>query len=170
MHTTMQTHAYDQEQAQAILRRALAQQQEQSELSQPGAFSHEQLRQMAAELGVEAAALDRAARDWSAEERDARERRRFVARRRREFLAHLAPYLLVSALLVAINLLSGARHFWAIWPLLGWGIGILSHGMCALRTSGEGFEREFRQWRQSERARRQASAAGESGARAGTTA
>ena len=147
MHTTMRKQGYDEEEAQAILRRALRQSEPGGELSRPGAFSHERLRQMAAELGVEAAVLDEVARDWAAEEQAARERRQFIAGRRREFLAHLAPYVLVSALLVAINLLSGARHFWAVWPLLGWGIGILSHGMAALRTSGENFEREFQQWR-----------------------
>ena len=139
----MQRHSYRQEEAQAILRRALRQ----TAPPEGGAFSHEALRQMAAELGIDAAALDRAAREWDAEEREARERREFAASRRREFLARLAPYLLVNALLVAINLATGAGHFWAVWPILGWGIGIFSHGRCALRTAGEGFEKEFQEWR-----------------------
>jgi hypothetical protein len=147
--STMQRHDYAQEEAEAILRRALRQSEQQNH-PQPGAFSHEQLRQMAAEMGIEAAVLDQAAHEWTAEEQMVRERRQFIAGRRREFLAHLAPYLLVNALLVSINLLTGARYFWAIWPILGWGMGIASHAVDALRTSGDCFEKEFQQWRQSQ--------------------
>jgi hypothetical protein len=31
-------------------------------------------------------------------------------------------YLVVSALLVAIWVLTGAGYFWPIWPILGWGL------------------------------------------------
>lgn len=135
---------YKQEEAQAILRRALRETS-----SAEGIFSHEQLRDMAAELGVDAATLDKAAAQWSAQEKEGRERRQFASLRRREFLAHLVPYLLVNALLVTINVVTGAGYFWAVWPMLGWGIGIVSHGLCAWRTGGESFEKEFQQWRAS---------------------
>ncbi len=40
---------------------------------------------------------------------------------------HLRSYLMVMALLVAIWALTGAGYFWPVWPMLGWGIGVLSH-------------------------------------------
>ncbi|CAN5300664.1 hypothetical protein BH20ACT9_BH20ACT9_01130 [soil metagenome] len=40
---------------------------------------------------------------------------------------HVARYLAVMALLVAVWALTGAGYFWPVWPMLGWGIGLLSH-------------------------------------------
>lgn len=44
------------------------------------------------------------------------------------FYVHAAVYLLVIAILVAINVLSG-ENWWAQWPALGWGVGLLGHGL-----------------------------------------
>ena len=56
---------------------------------------------------------------------------------RREFTEHLRTYLAVMALLVAIWALTGMGYFWPIWPMLGWGISVFSHGSSqrALRPS-----------------------------------
>ena len=45
------------------------------------------------------------------------------------FRIHLAAYVLVNALLIAINLIFTPNTLWFYWPLLGWGIGILAHGL-----------------------------------------
>lgn len=136
----MNTQHYRPKDAQEILRRALARP------TPTDAFSHAQLRAMAAELDIDAETLDRTAAEWQAEQEQADARRRFIAARRRGFLGHLIPYLAVNTGLIAANLLTDRADFWAIWPLLGWGIGLLSHGLCALRTHGDGFEADFRQW------------------------
>lgn len=44
------------------------------------------------------------------------------------FWIHLATYVFVSALLVTINLVSDPERFWALWPVVGWGIGVAAHG------------------------------------------
>ena len=44
-----------------------------------------------------------------------------------EDAAHAVRYLAVMALLVAVWALTGAGYFWPVWPMLGWGIGLLSH-------------------------------------------
>lgn len=50
------------------------------------------------------------------------------------FGAHATSYLLVMALLVTIWLLtSPGGYFWPVWPMLGWGIGLASHGLATLR-------------------------------------
>ena len=40
---------------------------------------------------------------------------------------HLASYLSVIAALWLIWALTGAGHPWPIWPMLGWGVGLLGH-------------------------------------------
>ena len=48
---------------------------------------------------------------------------------KRGFQGHLAIYLAVNALLVAIWAFTGAAYFWPIWPILGWGIGVVLNGV-----------------------------------------
>ena len=54
-------------------------------------------------------------------------------KKRLDFRSHLATYLIICGFLFAINLFSGAGpgHLWAIWPALGWGIGVAFHGLSA---------------------------------------
>ncbi|OQY26834.1 MAG: hypothetical protein B6244_12665 [Candidatus Cloacimonetes bacterium 4572_55] len=49
----------------------------------------------------------------------------------KEFYNHLGSYLIVNLFLMALSLMT--KSFWFIFPLLGWGIGILSH---AAKTFG----------------------------------
>ena len=46
-------------------------------------------------------------------------------RKKSEFKAHLLAYVTVNALLVGIWAVSGAGYFWPVFPLLGWGIGVI---------------------------------------------
>jgi len=49
---------------------------------------------------------------------------------RKEFFIHLAVYIVVNIMLVLIWAFPGGRGFpWFIFPLGGWGIGLLSHGL-----------------------------------------
>lgn len=43
------------------------------------------------------------------------------------FYWHLVMYLLVNAVLVVINLLTSPVYLWFIWPLIGWGVGLIFH-------------------------------------------
>jgi hypothetical protein len=52
------------------------------------------------------------------------------------FSIHLAVFILVNALLVFINLAFSPGRLWVKWPLLGWGIGILFHGLAVFLFSG----------------------------------
>jgi hypothetical protein len=52
------------------------------------------------------------------------------------FKAHATSYLLVMALLVTVWLLTTpGGYFWPIWPALGWGIGLVSHGLATRGAS-----------------------------------
>lgn len=55
------------------------------------------------------------------------EQARKQAHSEKEFYGHLATYLVVISGLVAINLLTSPDTIWFIWPLLGWGVGLLGH-------------------------------------------
>ena len=52
------------------------------------------------------------------------------------FKIHFAAYVGVNLLLIAINLLTTPDELWFYWPLLGWGIGIIAHGVAVYYTSG----------------------------------
>jgi len=60
------------------------------------------------------------------------------------FLIHLLIYLCVNAGLALVNYFAPleegqVRNLWFIWPLLGWGIGILAHGL-AVQLGGRSKE------------------------------
>ena len=44
------------------------------------------------------------------------------------FRSHLLSYVIVNAGLVAINLTTSPEHLWFVWPMVGWGIGLVAHG------------------------------------------
>jgi hypothetical protein len=91
-----------------------------------GELSHEDLLATAREIGISEQAIERAAIEVAAEHR---RRSELVDMRRdqwRGFIAHLIPYVMVNALLVMINALT-TRFPWALFPALGWGIGLASH-------------------------------------------
>ena len=45
------------------------------------------------------------------------------------FYMHLVTYVLVIGFLTIVNLTVYPRNLWVIWSALGWGIGILLHGL-----------------------------------------
>lgn len=52
-------------------------------------------------------------------------------KKKTEFRSHLTSYLVTCAFLFGINLLTSPSYLWAIWPTLGWGIGIAFHAFDA---------------------------------------
>ena len=46
---------------------------------------------------------------------------------KRDFRTHLTVYLVVNAMLVAIWAFTGADFFWPIFPIAGWGVGLILH-------------------------------------------
>ena len=61
------------------------------------------------------------------------EERYFQAKKRVEeikgFYGNLIAYIVVNIGLMVINLLTSPEYLWFFWPMLGWGIGVLFHGM-----------------------------------------
>jgi hypothetical protein len=48
--------------------------------------------------------------------------------RSRDVRRQLFAYVAVNVLLVVVWAATGAGYFWPIWPMLGWGLGLISHG------------------------------------------
>jgi hypothetical protein len=46
---------------------------------------------------------------------------------KREFRTHVVAYVVVNAFLVGIWVVTEGDYFWPIWPILGWGIGLVLH-------------------------------------------
>lgn len=57
--------------------------------------------------------------------------------------SHALTFLAVNALLISVWLLSGMGYFWPMWPLMGWGIGLLSHA-CERETRSHKASRSAR--------------------------
>jgi uncharacterized membrane protein len=83
---------------------------------------------------------------------DADLRARALARlnKKREFFTHLFVYAVVNAVLIAIWAMTGATFFWPIFPLLGWGIGVVFHALDVYQRpiSEERIEQEMDELRQ----------------------
>ena len=47
----------------------------------------------------------------------------------RDFYSHLSRWFGLSLFLCVINLITDPDHLWFLYPTLGWGVGILAHGV-----------------------------------------
>ncbi len=64
-----------------------------------------------------------------------REREARQILKRRAFYLHLSIFLAVNTMLVVIWALAGAGFPWFLFPLMGWGIGVVAHGASAFLMS-----------------------------------
>jgi transcriptional regulator with XRE-family HTH domain len=55
-------------------------------------------------------------------------------RKIRGFYGHLAQYVVVISGLAIFNFFKSPNYLWVIWPALGWGLGLLFHGMRVFGT------------------------------------
>jgi 2TM domain len=45
------------------------------------------------------------------------------------FYGNLIAYIIFNGFFLVLNLLTSPNELWFYWPLLGWGVGVLFHGM-----------------------------------------
>ena len=67
------------------------------------------------------------------DDRNRYDRARRRARQIRAFYLHAAIFVAVNILLHVINFVAATKGYWAFWPLFGWGIGLLAHGVATFR-------------------------------------
>ncbi|MCC5664652.1 2TM domain-containing protein [Nostoc sp. CHAB 5784] len=131
---------YDSEDVQKILQIALARKQE-------GGFSREQLIEMASELGISSDILETTEKKWLAQQEEERSRRTFNTFRRRAFWSHFISFIAVNLFLIILNLITSPSYFWAIFPALGWGLGLFFHWWSVYQSKTEDYEISFQKWR-----------------------
>lgn len=107
-----------------------------------GEVSYEELRQIANELGISDEAVlaavakrreEEAAR--AAEEAERAEERRKRAKAWRDWRSHLAAYIAVIGGLFLLNFVTAGfslSPLWAIYPAIGWGMGLGVHTLVVL--------------------------------------
>ena len=60
-------------------------------------------------------------------EQDLREQAIARLKKKRDFKTHVLIYVAVNTFLVVIWAVTSAGFFWPIFPILGWGIGVLAN-------------------------------------------
>lgn len=96
------------------------------------AISHEQLLSIGEEIGLSREVMERAARELGDVRTVNRARTLVLQRRRRRFFNHLWTYVIINAFLFAINYLTTPGEWWVLFPLLGWGLGVIFHARADL--------------------------------------
>jgi len=109
----------------------------------------------AQELGISDEDLETAENEYLSNKADTREFLEYKRRRRRELREHVFSYLIVNAMLVAVNWISSGKLTWAVWPILGWGVGLAFHAWATLNSDSESFQDEFEQFRRKQARRDQ---------------
>ncbi|AXI08556.1 histidine kinase [Oceanobacillus sp. 143] len=72
----------------------------------------------------------------------------------KEFYQHLLSYVLVNTMLFIINMVTDPSYWWFIFPLMGWGIGLIAH---AFSVYSDGFmgadweERKIKEYMEKDR-------------------
>jgi hypothetical protein len=115
---------YSTEEVQQILVQAMGQNQQEG-------FSRSQLEDMATDLGISAEALTWAEENFE-EVAQSAESVSMQSLQRHRFLQQLRTYAVVNAFLLALNFSLSGTITWAIYPLLGWGMGLLLPGQSSL--------------------------------------
>jgi hypothetical protein len=56
------------------------------------------------------------------------QRARKYVKKLKAFYLHAIIFGLVNGGLILLNLVTSSNHWWSLWSIFGWGIGLLAHG------------------------------------------
>ncbi|MFN9616840.1 MAG: 2TM domain-containing protein [Dolichospermum sp.] len=113
---------YNSEEMQQILEVAFKRKQQ-------GEYTREQIIEIASELGVSSESLQAAEQEWLKNDAKVKKEQMSHSQQRKEFKSHLFAFMAINGFLVLLNLGVSPGYFWAIYPMLGWGLGLLLHGI-----------------------------------------
>jgi hypothetical protein len=132
---------YTQEEIQNILNLAIA------DHAYQGEFSRSQLFEIASELGISNAVLQKAEQTWMRSKDDLAKREEFNQHRRTELKQKLVRFGIVNAGFVAINLMGLSFFLWPWYVVLVGGsvwLGLKTWNVFSL--DGEAYEQAFQRW------------------------
>ncbi|UOE38176.1 2TM domain-containing protein [Chryseobacterium oryzae] len=72
----------------------------------------------------------------------------------KSFYANLISYCIVIPFLVIFNLITSPNHLWFYLPMLGWGIGIIAHGMTVFAIGKNWEDRKIKELMEKEKNKR----------------
>lgn len=134
------TQFYQQEDIQQILNLAIARQANNEE------FSHAQLAEIAAELGISSLTLQEAEQEWLLQKEESQKRQCFDVYRRYKLRKRIGKYVIVNSFLVILNLVSAGALSWSLYILLVWGLGLGLNTWNTYQLQGEEYEQAFQKW------------------------
>ncbi|PCJ54350.1 MAG: hypothetical protein COA73_14410 [Candidatus Hydrogenedentota bacterium] len=107
-------------------------------------ISHDELLDIAQSSGITRSELESSLEYQESRSELEAAKAHWVKRRRQDFYSNLRSYVIVNGVLLLMNLVTSPRYIWAIWPILGWGIGLLFHASDTFFVSEEKIERGAR--------------------------
>jgi hypothetical protein len=132
---------YDEDEAEEILKLAA------KRMGNVGSVPRDQLIASAAELGISPEDLHEAEIEYQKTKNELAERREFDLHMRQSFFSHLSGYVVVNCALLAFDFFRDNRIQWALWPVIGWGLGLMFHAFATFNKASEEYEKEFDNWR-----------------------
>lgn len=91
------------------------------------------LQTMAAELSIDEESLSYAVDVWQRQQARAKAKQQ---RRRRFYQQSLLPYVIVNVFLIVLDISISGGITWSIYPLLGWGAGLLLEAVTGVKVKG----------------------------------
>jgi hypothetical protein len=138
--SSMRDNRYTEEEVSRLIKRAL------KSGEQGDTISHDELMDIAEKSGVSPDALNSVLEDEESSYELEEAKVRWLKRHRADFHNHLRSYAIVNGILIMMNLFTtGFRgYFWVLWPIMGWGIGLLFHASDTYFVSEERIEKGAR--------------------------
>jgi 2TM domain len=133
---------YTQEEIQNILNLAIA------DHAYQGEFSRSQLLEIASELGISNAVLQKAEQTWMRSKDDLAKREEFNQHRRTELKQKLVRFGIVNVGVLALNTLVGLGFLWPLYVLVlvGWSVSLGLKAWNVFYLDGEAYEQAFQRW------------------------
>ena len=100
----------------------------------------------ASELGISEEAVLQAQQQWTEKKKEQELLDEYQAHIRQELWTHAGIYVLLNFVLIVINALT-SKYPWAIWPILGLGIGFGAHAVVTFFQLRNPKSAEFEAWK-----------------------
>ena len=142
------TKLYIQDDAQEILRRAIARQVDTAEVTRA------ELIEIAQEIGISLADLNWAEQDWTLAKQEQQERELYQRYRQKDLRQHGIKFLIVNTFFVALNLVTSGGLGWSLYVMWGWGLALTLHVWRTYQTDSPRYEQKFQRWRRSQQLQR----------------
>jgi len=106
------------------------------------------------ELGLTDKQIAAAEEQYYRDQEEQQLKKEFQSDALHEFWEHLWSYVIVNAGMIGFDVFKDGTLNWAMWPLIGWGIGLAFHAYGVFFPGKQDYEKEFSRWKQKRGRRR----------------